>query len=1679
MNNNSTEHRAEISNPFSTGGGGVNYEVNVQTYFVASMILGWKIMNLKADKVEKIKLQGRYEGYDTDDCIIFGDNGNKMLCQIKHAISINNSDEVFNDVIKAAWNDFNNNNLFNKNNDCINIIVSGLSKVDIESLKTIKAWANSCENEDEFITKINMSNFSSKEKKQKFEIIQNHLKQVKEDLTDKEIWQFLKVFSINILDVDTPNTFIKSSYMSALENLVEEKNFGNKLYCYVADKNQNAGTISLQQIKQDLSINVNINNEIKKDRQKLIEHTNLIIGNMNSDIAGITIKRNEEIDKINSLLENNQLVLITGERGIGKSGIAKEYWKKYCNNKYSLAIRAEEFNYPNIKNTLNGIGINSNLTDLFDVITLCDDKIVFIESLEKILELETNRAFLDFLSLISKHSEWKIVATIRNYAIQQIIMNFISEYGIKYDVIEINEFSKEQIDKFIEKIPNLESLKCNKEILELVKNPFYLSSVYKITNNGYILNKNDNKETIKNIIWENIIKKNSEIADGMPYKREKTFVEIALKRSATMAFSVDINEFDISATTKLQEDDLVFIKDGFVYLTHDVFEDWAIEKYIEKQYKKQSNINEFLSSIGCEQSMCRAYRLWLNEKDDQFVNNYIKELFSTKDVKNIWLDETMSAIIFSNKVGDFLRLLEKELLNDNGSLLKRLCFMIRVTAKKPNMDLFDLKLDDSIVKKSALISLEPYGNSWEIIIKFLYNIKEKLSSDMYIHCIKILKEWLLKVKINEDLPIESREAGLLSLFIAEKIKDNYREKEQIKELFSVVIRTYNSIQNEFNTFIENTILNDEEREKNHYIDDIAEQIYNSLDTCFIAKDNPEILIKIAKNEWLLEEERKETKYIPFYVYDDMDENRVYGLKSFARRDYFLASGAREPFRSLFRFCPKKAIDFVIELCNICAETFIKKSLEKCSDEERKDVINKITYNIKKEDGTIIKQYGIGDFWCAYRGISNTPYLIQSALMALENELITHFEHFKDNKEEIDYCIDYIISKSNSVFTTSVLASVSIPYYKSLGKSSLLLLQNNEFYDMDMSRIVHEMGENEINWFAMNNDVCKKIYENERKKAATREWRRESLESLATKLQFTDLKYDVWRIIDELNEKNKEIAEWNFRLNRIDVRKFKFELDEENNQIICMSGEITDEKLLKISEDTKKKSEQMNRFYEIINWVSKAKKKEFEFSTHKNVSILFREIQELLKIYDKLDNNDKSSFFKVGLIESIAIIYINFNNELKLSEKNWCRVFLIKEYIDYEKTLNDITFNGRVDNTGLWTASETFACICSEIKEKECKELLVKALTSCDMDIRLHTSIGIGKYLWNINKDLAKWCSYLVKYFDILESKEKKNIRSTNFLNKNNDDYLRWLKKIRKELLKIDDFSKLIDAKAQYSLYSITEEMLILPQEYNLEFDDIIFEILDRIILAEKNVYGKMEHRINEGYFDVLGYYSEFFGNYFYQMKLNELDNYMDKLSRACNSAPHFMSETILIYRILAEKNNKYDKYWEFFNKISIIIISISKELAKGENYKFDERAKLLSDYIYLNTPWQPIDFEKPPIEEGITYICEFATNSNDNVIVFEGISSLIYHFPKLMLKEGLSTFKNLKENDIKKNFEKSNNSIFYLENALHSYIINLENNTISRDMYNVCEKILNVLIECASSKAYYTREYLMKSKRVV
>ena len=123
-----------LSNPFSTGGGGVHFEAHVQASFVTLMLTGGYAPGLPCWPITKIKLQGKIDGFDTDDLIVFVENGingkkSKLLGQVKHTVAITKGNSIFGEVIRAAWNDFNNPSVFIKDSDIISLITGPLSAI--------------------------------------------------------------------------------------------------------------------------------------------------------------------------------------------------------------------------------------------------------------------------------------------------------------------------------------------------------------------------------------------------------------------------------------------------------------------------------------------------------------------------------------------------------------------------------------------------------------------------------------------------------------------------------------------------------------------------------------------------------------------------------------------------------------------------------------------------------------------------------------------------------------------------------------------------------------------------------------------------------------------------------------------------------------------------------------------------------------------------------------------------------------------------------------------------------------------------------------------------------------------------------------------------------------------------------------------------------------------------------------------------------------------------------------------------------------------------------------------------------------------------------------------------------------------------------------------------------------
>ena len=151
----------QLSSPFSTGSGGGNFETHVQASFVVLMLAGGYAPCLPCRPINKIKLQGRFAGYQTDDLIVFtqdsnGTNQCKLLGQVKHQISITERDTIFAEVIQAAWQDFNKPEVFSRGKDVFALITGPLSVTDIYDVRTILDWARHAENSNEFFKKVEL-----------------------------------------------------------------------------------------------------------------------------------------------------------------------------------------------------------------------------------------------------------------------------------------------------------------------------------------------------------------------------------------------------------------------------------------------------------------------------------------------------------------------------------------------------------------------------------------------------------------------------------------------------------------------------------------------------------------------------------------------------------------------------------------------------------------------------------------------------------------------------------------------------------------------------------------------------------------------------------------------------------------------------------------------------------------------------------------------------------------------------------------------------------------------------------------------------------------------------------------------------------------------------------------------------------------------------------------------------------------------------------------------------------------------------------------------------------------------------------------------------------------------------------------------------------------------------------
>lgn len=1696
------------SNPFSTGGGGINFETRVQSAFTVLMLSGGVPPCLPSFQIIKLKLQGRYAGFNTDDFVVFSEQPQtkqeaKLLAQIKHEISITEDNKTFAEVIHSAWNDFNGEN-FDPSTDAFALITGPLSTIDINNVRPILEWARHSENEDEFLVKINTANFGSNAKRKKLEAFKTHLTSANngEDISNKQLWEFLKVFHFIGYDLDTE----AGSTLSLLFSLIAQYSNGvaSHLWARVVDAvqsaNQNAGTLTLETVPEDIrsAFNTLTSSSWSSDVNRLREHGNYILDGVLIKVGGVHIKRPELIAQLSDLAESSSFVLVSGERGSGKSSLIRVFADYVKEHHPIFCLRTEDLDRPHLDNALSAMGLKISLGDLEAGFALMPKKYLIIESLEKLLELGNTAAFSDLLHLLNRQQGWTVIATCRDYAYQQVTFNFLQPSKVNFKPLMLGGFSDNQIQSICEQLEPLQKFANNSNLKPLLKSPFFADLAYRVLETGTEFAIGDGEKQFRAAVWRDVIAKEQVRTNGMPLKRKKAFIEIAVKRAKQMVYGVPENEFDGDAVLKLEEDNLVRrdIKNSLVSPAHDVLEDWALEHYIESIYQRySSNPQEFLDQIGHEPAINRAFRMWLHQKlrYGENVNDFVYSVLNNQNIQRYWQDETISAVLQGNNPDEFLDLLKDQLFLNNGELLKRFCFILRIACQTPDQTIASMVNKDNGDALVDTLFLKPYGQGWKALIVFLLKSKKIIAKALTPHITAVLSDWTSVLHLDKPLPAPAREVGLLALHLLDDLKESYEDDGDAKKLLSVVLKTVSVIQEEFEDLLEADVFIarvGSRKRRPHYVNDLCKMAFSIFESAFLCKYNPDILIKLAKFEWFIKKSEEDESWKGW-----IDKAECFGLHEH-RYTFFPASGAKGPFRNLLYYHPRKGLDFILDLLNATADKYAHSDLDHPRDSSdlrigySEPLIEQI--EIRLNDGSSVKQYYSDCLWLAYRGHSVVPYLLQCALMALENWLIAYTENSEQDK--LKWLFDYILRNSNSVMPTAVLASVATGFPKKVGQAALPLLRTPELYSLDVRRAIQEMGGSEANWFAAGlRDDFSEIYTEERRTAALRHWRKEDLETLVVCLQFSEWREEALAAIDMLHVSASNNEKMRFLFHRIDSRGWKAIEDKENNRIIFEPKGLEPD-LEEIQRKTQEEMQINNRFSVLYVWARKTFEREpiendYYVTWHKA-------LDEAKKLFEKLKvgaGSDLAAMYYSGFVTAAAIFMRDHSSELTEEDILWCTELIIPTVQENADTDNSLEIADVTDRDGA-AAAATILPILLDFASNDDDNLLVKrliitVLTHSNENVRHKAADGIRENLWQRDPEFAQNCIFGAIEYARFEQDTQAERRRNYFLENDAKEITRAKLQAQKNEFRDrfvqGQFSSDLDQitlQTHSSWYILTPCLMIPDASTKPEHIALLSQMLALSFEVEKNKNKYHSDRDDELKMDheILLGFTKRFAKYLLHLNESGFKDYIEQLRIGCETAPSFMTYLILCIAVEAEKESEIGIYWQLWKELSQKVQEIAIDVAQSDSdyRRRDDRSKLIRSMLKADIDWQKIDFDNQDIAHGKELLLEFMTNAGKNPDVFEALAKLMYYFPSIFFESGVRLLSKHQNGERGIRLVSDMNTSFYLERSIQRYLQLDQTGPLPRYMHESCLILLNAIVETASSRAYYLREHLIRSRKI-
>lgn len=1174
----------------ATGGGGGVFQARVGALYLANMLTGLPTaFGLHGARVEELRFEARYTGVHTDDiyCQLRNDEGVRLqLIQCKRGLDATPSNTEFIDGLRGAWRDFLEveGSPFDRASDVLILATATPATPATRAAKRLCELSRSSLNSVDFVQKVESKLFDAQHKR-----TWNAFKEVsKNTLVDKYsdelVFELLRRLRVDVHDLGTDSSQ-ELSLVCALLTSGQSEDAGeqvwNGLFSYVLEQGIAVGTITrdtwrttaqggIQEAVNRLAGQKGLGHVAVRFSERASLQLSLISTKLPN---GTHIPRSHCVADVLAGFDERQLVIVTGGPGAGKSAIISELAPLLSESGPLLFFRAEELDASSLAAVQS---LNGTSDALLNIATLlCSGTpTVVIDSLEKVLEGRNPGALEQLLVLVRRNKRVRLCVTTRSYALNALYSLFLSDFS--YQVVNVPLLTDSEISAAVAGTPLEDIASTDGGVRDVLRAPYYLRLAFNYTSGGTALPQAAGND-LRLRLWTEQVAPSKGLPAGLATRRRVAFDHVCYMRTERFAQFIEAPS-DAEAVASLVQDGL-FARDATdrVAPTHDVLEDWSLFFRVEREMRSaERDWGPLFSRLGSHAGMRRALRTWTaqrsSEGDEDACALLEAALRLDSTIPQLWRDEVAIGLLRSDRVGELVAKLSDSVSFNSASLLQRLSHLLRVACKGPTSIDYSSLGDDPENREMALrIGMAaPVGKAWDVVVQLVAQAFTSMPAECGSWVVHLAEDatshdekWWKPTQRVRDV------FNMAEYFCRRDQESWYREQSIGKRFYALLCRCAGADPSHFTEYIESLLQRVlvETDQRDFYAEERLEFIVNFKNCREPIFFTPDLAWKVF---WTLYVDTEQNVSREFGM---MGLEAELGLSNLAANEFFPPSVLQGPFRLSLQYAWPKSVRWVIDLCNHAAATFAKTSPN--------EVV--IIPPGKSPNGR--PHIHDSRFWVAYRAHSMTSYVLNAALMALEERLLVDAE---GHPEIVSQVLEIILDLGESSLTTGMVAGILMAHPTLVTEKLLSIFKCPQFFSDDIARMVQETSALAIHG---GNDGLDAARQQERTASNRLPHRKLHLEVLFLQLQFDrpDLRGALYGILDDhlkaINGPDTAPHGWRIGLKRMDARALKIGDPVGDSNHAPLEIASLEPELQQASDKAQVGMQRMNRIAAVQTWAA--------------------------------------------------------------------------------------------------------------------------------------------------------------------------------------------------------------------------------------------------------------------------------------------------------------------------------------------------------------------------------------------------------------------------------------------------------------------------------------------------------------